>query len=195
MKESYSIILILFFSFVSKAQENWERATDSMAMFSRNKALMVLNHFDTINAPKILYSLENKYFYLIIKGVPLYKEYYIMLDSSNNIEKIYLVKAKDKIKKRQKQYKKLLLKAEPIFDLNKYHTNFVTSVPNAKIAAGRQSYFVIQDVDKKRYGEYSLSTITTPLPIDINLWAYLVQKLSNEMAINKFHPVVRRVSE
>jgi hypothetical protein len=186
MKESYLIILVLFFSFASNAQEKWERATDSIAMFSRNKALIVLNHFDTINAPKILYSLENQYFYLIIKDAPLYKEYYIKLDNSNKIEKICLIKAKNKIKKRQKQYNKLLLKAEPIFNLNKYHTNFVTSVPNAKIAAGRQSYFVIQDVDKKRYGEYSLSTITTPLPIDVNLWAYLVQKLSDEMAINKF---------
>ncbi|MDM1362568.1 hypothetical protein [Myroides marinus] len=88
MKKAYSIILILCFSFVCKAQNERETVSDTMAMVSRNKADAILKHFDTIESPKILYSLEDKYYYLIIKDTPCYKEYYVALDSLSRISKI-----------------------------------------------------------------------------------------------------------
>ena len=65
MKAAYSIILMLCFSLVCKAQEDRGNIADSMAMVSRTKADKVLQHFDTIIAPKLLYSLDNKDFYVI----------------------------------------------------------------------------------------------------------------------------------
>lgn len=185
MKTAYSIILILCFSLVCKAQNERETVSDTMAMVSRAKADTVLKYFDTIEAPKILYSLEDKYYYLIIKDTPCYKEYYVALDSLSRISKILPIKVEEKNRKQRKQqeqYRKLLSEAEPIFDLSKYHTNLITRIPDAKMVAGKPSYFVVKDIDGKRYGEYSLSSVTAPLPINTNLWAYLVRKLSDEVA-------------
>lgn len=184
MKVAYSIILMLCFSLVCKAQSDWENVSDSMAMVSRNKADRILQHFDTVQVPKILFSLEDRYFYLIIKDTPCYKEYYVALDSLGEVNEIHSVKVEKKTKKQKKQqeqYRKLLLEAEPIFDLSRYHTDFIKRMPDATMVAGRPSYFVVKDVDGKRYGEYSLSSATTPLPINTNLWAYLIRKLSDEV--------------
>jgi hypothetical protein len=185
MKIAYSIILMLCFSLVCKAQEDWEKISDSMAMVSRTKADAVLKHFDTTQASKILYSLEDKYFYLIIKDTPCYKEYFVALDSLGEIDIIRSVKIETKTKKlwkQQEQYRKLLSEAEPIFDLSRYHTDFITRIPDAKMVAGKSSYFVVKGIDGKRYGEYSLSSVAVPLPINTSLWAYLVRKLSDEAA-------------
>lgn len=185
MKTAFSIILILCFSHICKAQEDWKKTTDSTAIVSRTKADEVLKHFDTIPAPMILYSLEDKYYYLIIKDTSCYKEYYVALDSLGGVDKMRFVKAETKIMKQRRQeeqYRNLLLEAEPIFDLSKYHTDFITNVPDAKMMSGKPSYFVVKDIDGKRYGEYRLSAATAPLPINVNLWAYLIRRLSDEVA-------------
>jgi len=188
MKAAYSIILMLCFPLVCKAQEDRGNIADSMAMVSRTKADKVLQHFDTIIAPKLLYSLDNKDFYVIIKSNPCYQEYYVALDSLGRTDKIRPVKAETKTRKQRKQqeqYRQLLSEAEPIFDLSKYHKEFITTVPDAKMVAGKPSYFVVKDIDGKRYGEYSLSSLTAPLPINIYLWAYLFRKLLDEVARDK----------
>ena len=69
MKAAYSIILMLCFSLVCKAQEDRGNIADSMAMVSRTKADKVLQLFDTIVAPKLLYSLDNKYFTSLLKVI------------------------------------------------------------------------------------------------------------------------------
>lgn len=183
MKAAYSIILMLCFSLVCKAQEDRGNIADSMAMVSRTKADKVLQHFDTIIAPKLLYSLDNKDFYVIIKSNPCYQEYYVALDSLGRIDKMRPVKAETKTRKQRKQqeqYRQLLSEAEPIFDLTKYHTDFITKMPDTKYTSGRYSYFVLKDIDDKRYGEYRLSAVTSPLPINASLWAYLIRRLSDE---------------
>ena len=103
MKAAYSIILMLCFSLVCKAQEDRGNIADSMAMVSRTKADKVLQHFDTVIAPKLLYSLDNKYFYVIIKSNPCYQEYYVALDSLGRIDKMRPVKAETKTRKQRKQ--------------------------------------------------------------------------------------------
>lgn len=179
-------ILILFIvSFAEhNAQTIWEKKRDSLALISRNKADKVLEQFSQINYPKLLYSMEDKYYYLIIGDIP-YKEYYIELDDIGNINKVRCIKSLQpknrKQRKLQKQYQKLLAEAEPVFDLNRYHTEFITKIPDAKIVSGGLSYFVLKDIDGKRYGEYYLSSITLPLPINSNLWVYLIRRLSNEI--------------
>ena len=188
MKTAYFIILIQCFSLVCKAQEDKENIVDSLALVSRAKADVVLKNFDTIQAPKILYSLDDKFYYMIIKDTPCDKEYYVVLDRLGEIEKMRLVKAETKNRKQrkqQKQYRKFLSEAQPIFDLSKYHKEFITTVPDAKMVVGKPSYFVVKDIDGKRYGEYSLSSLTAPLPINIYLWAYLFRKLLDEVARDK----------
>lgn len=184
MEKTYSLILMLCLSLVCQAQEDWEKVSDSMAMVSRAKADAVLQHFDTVQAPKLLYSLDNRDFYLIIKDTLCYKEYYVAIDSLGSIDKIRPVKAETKTRKQRKQqeqYRKLLSEAEPIFDLNKYHTDFVTKMPEAKMVAGRASYFVVKGIDSKRYGEYRLAAVTSPSPINASLWVYLIRRLSDEV--------------
>lgn len=185
MKEAYSIILMLCFSLVCKAQSNFQNLSDSLGMKSRAKADMVLKYFDTLKTTKILFSIEDRYFYVIMKDTPCYKEYYVALDSLGDVENLHPVKVEKKNRKQrrqEKQYCELMLKAEPVFDLGKYHTDFITMMPNAKKLLGRPSYFVVIDTHGKRYGEYSLLSLTAPLPINTNLWAYLISKLSEEIA-------------
>lgn len=183
MKAAYSIILMFCFSLLCKGQGDRENLVDSMGRVSRSKADKVLQHFDTIAAPKLLYSLDNKDFYVIIKSNPCYQEYYVCLDSLGGIDKIRLVKAETKTKKnrkQQEQYRQLLSEAEPIFDLSKYSTDFITKMPDAKYTSGRYSYFVVKDIEGKRYGEYRLSAVTSPSPINTSLWTYLIRRLSDE---------------
>lgn len=182
MKTVCLINLILCFSLVCQAQNNWEKKSDSLAMISRAKADMVLQHFDTVRAPKLLYSMEDRYFYLIIKDTPCHKEYYVALDSLGDIRKISLVKAETKTRKQRKQQEQYRELLSPVFDLSRYHTNFITRMPDAKYIRGVPSYFVVKDVDGKRYGEYCLSSLTLPLPIDAKLAGYLIRRLSDEAA-------------
>lgn len=185
MKTTYSIILMLCLSLICKAQGDRENTVDSMAMVSRAKADKVLQYFDTVQTPKILYSLEDKYYYLIIKDTSCYQEYYVALDSLGEVCIVRPAKVETKTGKKRRQqeqqYQELLSEAEPIFDLSKYHTDFVTKIPDAKMVSGKPSYFVLKNIDGKRYGEYSLSSVIAPLPINVSLWAYLIRRLSDEV--------------
>lgn len=188
MKLVYLITVFSYFSFVCSAQDNREAVSDSIVLNSRSKSDIVLNYFNAIKAPKLLYSIDDKYFYLIIKDSICYQEYYIDLDYTDNIKNVYNVKSKVKNKKqrkKEKEYQKLLLEADPIFDLDKYSRGLINNVPEAETISGRLSYFVIEDLDGKKYGEFSLSSLTFPTPIDYKLLAYLMNRLSNEIANNK----------
>lgn len=183
MKIIYSIILLVCYSLVSNAQN---AEFDSILVNSRSKADIVLKSFDTIKTPKLLYSLEDKYFYVIIKDT-VYKEYYVDLNDLDKINKIYLIRTEinnRKQRKKHKEYQKLLSKAEPIFDVSKYSQKTISNMPNATVITGKPSYFVLTDSGAK-YGEFSLSSITLPTPIDYNLLTYLMRRLSEEIAKNK----------
>lgn len=174
---------MIFFSIVLNAQNISEiKPSDSAGLVSRSFADNVLSKLDTIKAPKILYSLDNRYFYVIIKDNP-YREFYVVLDG-NNVSKVEPVIAELKTRKQRKQnkqYCKLLSKAEPLFNFSKYNMGFITKMPQATSISGRESYFVLKDIDGKRYGEYNLSSVTTPLPINMYLWTYLAKRLSDQM--------------
>ena len=123
-----------------------------------------------------------------------YKEYVVTIDSICNIlvikevgndkeiEKLkakkFLPKNKRKLLKQLKENREIISDA---FNANQYCTELITSLPNATYIAGVPSYFVMKDENNKRYGEYSLSSITTPCPINPNLWAYLIRKLSENI--------------
>ena len=76
MKMLYLIILLMFFSFVCEAKDK-ESISDSIEIVSQIKADKVLSAFDSIKAAKLLYSIEDKYYYVIIQVSTLYyKEFF-----------------------------------------------------------------------------------------------------------------------
>lgn len=172
------IITSIFFlsSIVCIAQgEILKNKADSLSHVSRVKADLILNHFDSLRAEKILYSISDEQYYIVMKDGCCYKEYYIHADSAGNIREQRLVKT-------SKQSKKLLAKA---FNISNYQKDFITKADNPIAVEGNPSYFVLKDVDGKRYGEYSLSVITVPIPIDKQLYNYLLTRLLKESTKNK----------
>jgi hypothetical protein len=194
MKRIVTICFILGIVFLSYAQNDWKAISDSLALESRAKADIVLSKFDTISGEKILYSLQDRDYYLIFKQDSCYKEYVVKVDSVCNILSIKEVekdKEKEELKAKRflsrgsrKQLKRLLEERQIVkdaFDTSQYSSEFRTSMPNATYVAGVPSYFVMKDENDKRYGEYSLSSITIPCPINPDLWAYLLRTLSENM--------------
>ncbi|MBS1920767.1 MAG: hypothetical protein JST17_10985 [Bacteroidetes bacterium] len=175
------IVISIFFlsSITSIAQgESTKEKADSLSYVSRGKADLVLSHFDSIRTEKMLYSISDEQYYVILKEGCCYKEYYVHTDGSGNIIEQRTVKA-------SKKNKKLLARA---FNLVNYHTEFIRKVDNATVDQGNSSYFVLKDVDGKRYGEYSLSVITKPIPIDQQLYTYLLTRLLKESTKNNEAP-------
>lgn len=176
-----NIIVILFFlsSITCIAQEETiKKKADSLSYVSRAKADLILSHFDSIRTEKILYSISDEQYYVILKDGCCYREYYIHTDSAGNIKD-------QRTAKTSKKNKKLLAKA---FNLDNYHKEFVTRANNPTVVQGNPSYFVVKDIDGKRYGEYSLSTITVPVPIDKQVYNYLLTRLLRESTKNSKAP-------
>jgi len=144
---------------------------DPVSLESREKANIVLKSFASQGASEtLLYSLRDKDFLVILKNGEDYKEYYTSLDGDIVGDKRLL-----KIKKSDQ---KLIAEA---FNLDQYHRNFITKMPDAKYVRGKKSYFAVKDNKGKRYGEYSLASLTLPLPIDGSLAGYLIRTLTEEI--------------
>lgn len=141
---------------------------------SRAKADIVLSYFDSIQVSKLLYSIEDKYFYVLLNENPFLKEYVISMDSLGNISNM------KESRKLTRQDKKLLKKIAP-FDLAKYNTIYITKSSNTEnFTFERLAYFVVKDDNGKRFGEFRSFMPTTTAPIDLKLWAYIVRKLSEQ---------------
>lgn len=174
MKKFILSFLVLCFSFSCKAQSNWEKVSDSLAMVSRVKADEVLMYFDTLKSPKLLYSVLDKDYYVLVKDEEKkYKEYYITTDSLGKITEVRFLE-------RTKRKNKELSRLNP-FELQKYRSGFITNMPDAEYVRGYSSYFVVKDESGERYGEFCLSSFTLPMPIDGKLYGYLVRRLSEQI--------------
>ena len=155
------LILLLILSFgLAKSQSSQDYT-------SREKADRILRRFDSVKACKLVYSVSDIYYYVIFKEGRTYKEICIRTDTLGNIIKQQVVKNK-------KGNNALLNQALNIGD---YHKNYITRVDSATVIQGNPSYFVVKDVEGNRYGEYSLPIITSPIPINKNLYKYLVTEL------------------
>ncbi len=169
MKIVCVIFIFLSCSNVYSSQAIGEQL-DSIAIISRERADVVLSSFDYPSSYKLLYSINDRDFWVIVKNETLFKEYYVHLNESG--ETIFI----RPVKSRRKDFK-LLTRA---FDLEMYHSNFITSLPDAKYIHGHPSYFVIKDCGGARYGEYSLSSLTLPTPIDADVYLYLTRRLTEQ---------------
>ena len=178
--------IIILFLLLSKFcySQNLQHA-DSV---SRAKADMVLSHFDSIQVPKLLYSIEDKYYYVLLNYLPFLKEYIVEIDSLGNIISVKLITENANTKRQMKlleKDKKLLKELVP-FDLTKYDTEYITIMPTNYTCCtfGRLGYFVVKDTNGNRYGEFRLSMPVVPEPIDLKLWAYIIKKLSKNIEYN-----------
>ena len=70
------------------------------------------------------------------------------------------------------------------FELQNYSSAFITKMSDAEYIRGNSSYFVVKDENGNRYGEFCLSSFTSPMPIDGKLYGYIVRRLSEQISKN-----------
>ena len=90
MKRIVITCFALFWISLCYAQHDLKIISDSLAIASRAKADIILSKFDTIVGKKILYSLLDKDYYIIIQDNDNYREYFVSTDSLTNV--IYVKK-------------------------------------------------------------------------------------------------------
>ena len=101
MKYIIVISLLLFSKFCYS--QNLQYA-DSV---SRAKADIVLSHFDNIQVPKLLYSIEDKYYYVLLNEHSCLKEYFVATDSLGNITKVRLIEDNVSTKAQKNQFNEI----------------------------------------------------------------------------------------
>ena len=167
-----TLIFILFgtlFSHFAYTQDEIRKSDEenrsfTLAMKSREKAEKVLRLFDTIHAPKLLYSIDDKHYLVIIKNDGSFSEYYVKMTSKNNISDSLLL---DNI-----EGKSGLLKRA--FDLENYSSELIFD--NRGIISAKK-YFVVIDKNGKRYGECSVLSLPF-VHIDDELNMYCAKRLA-----------------
>jgi hypothetical protein len=138
-----------------------------------NKAQLVVQQVFKNRTPKsyLLLSKEDKEYLIIEKKENKYEEYVVLVDESNNVTKI---------NSNKNNFNTVLDRA---FDSNIYHKEYIdwketyAPVRNA-FSSGKPVYFYYQSNDGKVYGETNLTTIVHPNPIDVSVFGYLLNKLS-----------------
>lgn len=191
MRKLATVCLSLFFICLLNAQSDRKVGNDSTILGSRIKANVVLSKLDTIYEKKILYSLLDRDYYIIIQTGEHYNEYIARIDSLcsitifkkvENDKDFERLKAKKALtRKDRKRLKQLVEDRQTIsdaFNTSQYSVISITSSHSATYITGVPSYFVMKDEDDKIHCEYSLSSIITPCPINPYLWAYLIKKIS-----------------
>lgn len=174
MKNIIALALLLWSIGAMAQEEIVKKKVDSLSNLSRIKADAVLSHFDSIKTEKILYSVSDKHYYIVLKDSPSYKEYYISIDSIGKIKD-------EQVLKTSKKNRKIFSKA---FNLSTYHKEFITTLDNPTTAQGNTSYFVIKDKNGYRYGEFWLPVLSAPIPIDKQLYNYILTRLLKESTEN-----------
>ncbi|MCW3466295.1 hypothetical protein [Chitinophaga nivalis] len=144
-------------------------AQSNIDSISRKRADMVLHNFDTLPTSKVLYSILNTFYYVVYPVERGYRELFVKIDSLGMISKTEVVRTAP-------LQHEVLSKA---FNIDNYDQEYITSMPGASEVSGNISYFVLKDVNGKRYGEYCLSALTSPVPINRELYKYLFVELAN----------------
>ena len=88
MRKIVIVCFILGIACFCFAQNDWKRISDSLSLKSRAKADIVLSMFDTLYGKKILYSLQDRYYYVVFQLQNSYKECVIEIDSICNVVNI-----------------------------------------------------------------------------------------------------------
>lgn len=161
-----STLILLVISLFCYSQDSGTSG-DFSSSYSRAKADSILGSFEDVHDLKMLYSVRNSEYYIILKKDRTYEQYFVVAKEMQSL----------KITRLNDESPNLRI-FKRIFKLNKYHTGFITKMPNAKFVQGDLSYFVVKDESGDRYGEFSLSFLTVPSPIDKEIYAYLTTKMA-----------------
>jgi hypothetical protein len=158
----------------------------------RERADSVLSVLDYIKETKLLFSVNNQYFYIIIDDTLNYKEIFISF-KNEKINHCYFIKnkyglIKSKYEKQLMSDRKNLLSNANPFDLKQYHNEFITDLDKAISyfghSYGQPAYFVIKDTSGNRYGEIGLYSFVFGKNMNVNLIWYLNFRLWAEMRKN-----------
>jgi hypothetical protein len=154
--KKYTFIIFLF-SLLPQLifSQNLSHA-DSISRIGANN--IIEKHFDKIieDDSYVLFSIEDKWYLILIKKPKGYEEYYVYGDTATKINNGKCFN--------RKQKKQILTLA---FDKSLYH----------KISQGNITYFYYKDKDGRVYGESKLTAIIKPNPINENLYNYLLSQL------------------
>ena len=169
MKTIFIFLLILSNCTSCHAQKEMKELDEksksfSLAMQSREKADKVLRLFDTILAPKLLYSIDDIHYLVIIKIDQSFSEYYIKMTSNSNISDVRLLHNIE----RESEF---LIRA---FDFEKYSTELLFD--NRGIISAKK-YIVMIDENGNRYGECSVLSLPF-VHIDEELNMYCAKRLA-----------------
>lgn len=160
-------------------------------LFMRDLVDSILHEFDSIPVPKIFYACVDKDHlslvscYVILDMDTCYDEYFVAIDSLNSIaiiksfnvfESQYINSfTKDEVQETlYNRGLEVLSQAEPIFDLKRYHNEFVTHIPYVGNYGYRSMYFVLKDIENKRYGEFYLDSSVALQKMNTDLLLYMV---------------------
>lgn len=198
MKKGLFFCLTICITCFCYGQKDFLEKIDSLALESRDKADFVLSKFDTICGKKMLYSLQDRFYYIIFERFCENEHYLVTTDGfcrMLSIKEISIQKEFEKLYSKKfypKHIRKLLTKRlqddmQTIiesFNINNYDTEFfITHMPSSTTSIGVPSYFVIKDGHNRRLCEYHLSAITLPCPININLLLFLNRMLIENIDI------------
>lgn len=160
---------------------------DSLLRVSRAKADFVLSAFDSLGGSKMLFSVLDREFYVIIRSKVRIYEYYVWAEDSTSIdfiaeidhnEEINALKQKKHLTRREKGYlKRLEDNVQTV--INGFNTK-VALPPDEEITwgSGPPSYFVLKDVNNKVLGDYRSELTVVPTPINGDLLIYLILGIS-----------------
>ena len=141
------------------------------------KAQFVINQLFKNKKPSsyILLSTENKEYLIVEKKENTYVEHFIVVDKNNKITKVV---------NNQENYDATVLNRA--FNKDNYHQEYIdwkeayAPVRNA-FSGGKPVYFYYRCNDGNVYGETSLTSIVHPNPIDVSVYGYLLNKLTENI--------------
>ena len=173
------VFFMLLFSHDSSSLAESLNKCDSTILASRSNAERILDCFDAIYADKMLFTADDKNYYVIINNTPCYMEYYVSFANDGSINKVCSVSNQGRTRKEHQELswlRKILKKAEPIFDFKKYEYGY--DFTKAKHTEGRIVYFILKDKENKTIAEYQMPVISIPSPVDLNLLIYMMRRLT-----------------
>lgn len=147
----------------------------------RRDARYVLSYFDNQKVDKVLYSISDSLFYVILNTVD--KDEYIV-QKSGKVLKVKKTSLYDYSGKKLKRMRKLYEEAQPIFDPSRYIHGTVNWLPSDKNTIGypaQRNYFQYVNAENKLILEYNVVEMDDNCQfLNPKLSAYLYKRLYDE---------------
>jgi len=169
MNRLYIYILLLFFINCSSQKQ-------LQKILSREKLSKILiNEFPQTKDRLLVYSIDDKWYLIIENRTSIYKEYYIKIEKG------------EVLKREIGNINKPDLMLDNAFNLSNYKYGYVDFSSDEykyyKLSQGNKTYFCLFE-NGDYYGEFNLSVIVDPIPIEKKLNEYLIKKIFKEISID-----------